>query len=76
MRIDCLHNPRLASYGRSIRAFPFLGNVMPIRIRYPDMTNASMQQPDISLVMPNAGLVSEASYAAFEAVFGVLCGSI
>jgi hypothetical protein len=57
MKIDCFRNPRLASYGCSTRTFPFLGDLMPIRIRHPDMTIASMQQPDISLVMPDAVLV-------------------
>ncbi len=56
--------------------FPFLGDLMPIRIRHPDMNIASMQQPDISLVMSDVVFVSQASYAAFEAVFEVLCGSI
>ena len=49
---------------------------MPIRIRHRDMIIALTQQSDISLVMPDAKLVSQASYTAFEAVFGVLCGSI
>jgi len=43
---------------------------MPIRIRHRDMTTPSMQQCDISLVMSDAILVSQASYTAFEAVFG------
>jgi len=67
---------RLAFAAPSTRSKVIMEDFMPIRIRHRDMIIASTQQSDISLFMPDAILVSQASYTAFEAVFGVLCGSI
>jgi len=49
---------------------------MPIRIRHHDKSDATTQQLEISLVMPEETPCSQMSYTAIKAMFGVLYGSI
>ena len=49
---------------------------MSIRIRHHDKNSVLAQQAEISMVMTDAKFVSQASYTALIAAFGILCGSI
>ena len=45
---------------------------MPIRIRHPDKSGVLSQPDDVSTVMPDVTLVSQASYTALIGALGVL----
>jgi hypothetical protein len=47
-----------------------------IRIRHRDKNRVLAKQAEISMVMTDAIFVSQASYTALIAAFGILCGSI
>ncbi len=49
---------------------------MLIRIRHPDNSGVLSQPADVSMVMADALLVSQASYTALIGALGVLYGSI
>jgi len=49
---------------------------MSIRIRHHNKNSVLAQQAEISMVMTGAIFVSQASYMALIAAFGILCGSI
>lgn len=70
------HGARITSDAGLRACRELMEDFMPIRVRHPDKNSPSTQQPEISLVMLEAMLFSQASYTAIDTVFGVLCGSI
>ena len=67
---------RLGSVAPSMRFEAIMEDNNTIRLTHNYKTDITMQHADMSPVMTDEILVSQASYTALEAVSGVLSGSI